>query len=91
MENKTMKELEILAKQNNYDAIFEIGTRYLKIDNYSKAINYFKIAADNGHEKSIKMIKKIKEQIELYNLKNTIGKEIAEISSKIKKVRTRME
>lgn len=91
MENKTMKELEDLAKQNNYDAMFEIGTRYFKIDNYSKARIYFKMAADNGHEESIKMLKDNKGLLNIENIEditNEIEKELTEISDVLKKMRT---
>ena len=55
MENKSIEELQVLASQNNSEAIYELGNRYcLGKDierDYEKAITNFKEAINLGNEK----------------------------------------
>ena len=55
MENKSIEELQVLASQNNSEAIYELGNRYcfgkdIERD-YEKAITNFKEAINLGNEK----------------------------------------
>ncbi len=56
MSTKTMKELEELAGNGDFGAVFELGQRYyngigVNID-YAKAREYFEVAAENGSQAS---------------------------------------